>query len=173
MKVVLSNTIILTALIILGATFYFGLNNVSAEETNLSSNDTMIVEVDLVGFTSFVGIWVQDHVYMGNLTKRTLKTNDTYVNINNTGNVDVIITPVLKENSNEIFNYLHFKKRSGDKLQKIGNWSMNIEKPDGEDEYKHDWFYMRLDLKDYNKDIDEDMLGQKAEVIFYAMPNLT
>ncbi|MFA5259434.1 MAG: hypothetical protein WC402_05160 [Candidatus Pacearchaeota archaeon] len=179
MKIVLSNTIILTALIILGATFYFGLNNVSAEN-EISSNDTMVVEVDLVGFTPvvkipFVGIQVQNQVSLGNLSKSSMKTKDTKVEINNTGNVDIIITPVLNENSKEIFNYLYFKKRttSGYTYQKMGNWSMGIEEPDEEDGYRHDWFYMKLDLNSYSKEIDEDMLNQKAEIIFYAMPNLT
>ncbi|MFA5723395.1 MAG: hypothetical protein WC979_04000 [Candidatus Pacearchaeota archaeon] len=178
MKIVLSNTIILTALIILGATFYFGLNNVSAEETNLSSNDTMVVEVDLVGFTSFVGIQVPNQVSLGNLSKSSMKTKEIKVDINNTGNVDVIITPILKENSNEIFNYLYFRfqKTVGNitiQPEKIGNWSIGIEKPTGDDEYKKGSFYMQLDLNKYDNKIREDMLNQKAEIIFYAMPNLT
>jgi len=177
MKVVLSNTIILTALIILGATFYFGLNNVSAE-IEINSNDTMVVEVDLVGFTSFVGIQVPNQVSLGNLSKSSMKTKEIEVDINNTGNVDVIITPVLKENSHEIFNYLYFRfqktvNKTNIKPEKIGNWSMNVEKPDEGDEYKQDSFYMQLDLNEYDNKIREDMMNQKAEIIFYAMPNLT
>jgi hypothetical protein len=171
-RVLYSTTIIFVFLISLGVTFYFILNGVFAE-TNLTSNNTMIVEVDLVGFTPpvpFVGIWIPDYVSLNNLSKKTLKTGDIYVDINNTGNVNVTVTPYLLDNSEDIFSYLYFKKRtSGYTYQKIGNWSMNIEKPDEEDEYRHDWFYMQLNLKEYDKEIKEDILGHRAEIIFYAM----
>lgn len=177
MKIVLLNTIfIMILLIILGGTFYFYLDNVSAE-TNLSSNDTMTVEVDLVEFTppiSIIGIEVPDYVSLVNLSKKTMLSEEVKVTVNNTGNVNVTLTPLLKDSNEKIFDYLYFRMRKTSngttvKQEKIGNWSLMIEKPSEGDSYNDEYFYMQLNLKSYPEEIKEDILGHRSEIIFYAM----
>ena len=136
------------------------------------TNGTMRVEVDLVDFTpppAYVGIQVPDHVYMGNLSKKTMETDDVKVYINNTGNVNVIITPMLKNSNEEIFSYLFFQRRTTVPWQILGNWSLNISAPDGKP-YEDEYFYMKLDLADYSKNITQDRIGHYADIVFYAMP---
>lgn len=177
MKVVLSNTIIIIILsIVLGITFYFSLNNVYAE-TGLMSNGTMTVEVDLVEFTPpvpVVGLEIPNQINLGNLTKKTMVSKEIEIYVNNTGNTNITITPYLLDSSEEIFRHLYFrfqKTSNGStvKQERIGNWSLKIEKPDEGDGYRKDSFYMQLNLKDYDKEIKEDILGHRAEIIFYAM----
>jgi len=174
MKRVLCNTIIIFIFLIsLGVTF-LGLNYV---EANILSNDTMTVEVDLVDFTPpvpFVGIEVPNEISIGNLSKKTMKSEEKLIYINNTGNVNISVTPYLLDSSEEIFRYLYFRfqktvNNTPIKPEKIGNWSLKIEKPDEGEEYRKVSFYMQLNLTDYDKEIKEDILGHRAEIIFYAM----
>ncbi|MEK6833131.1 MAG: hypothetical protein AABY32_03715 [Nanoarchaeota archaeon] len=170
MKRVVSVTIIiLCLLIVLGVTFFSSSGIVSA-----SSNATMRVEVDLVGFTPpepFIGIEVPDYVYLGNLSKKTMKTDDVRVDINNTGNINITITPFLKDSGEKIFSYLFFQRRTNVAWQKIGNWSLKIEKPEEDETFRDEYFYMQLDLKKYDEPINEDIIGHEANITFLAMPD--
>lgn len=151
------------------------INFVSAVD---SANATMTVEVDLVGFnetlTPDVSIEVPEHVFLGNLTKSGLVSDEVKVEINNTGKVNITITPQLKDSSEKILSYLFFRTRKSssntelNKFYKIGDYNLDIEKPSSGGK-RSEYCYMRLDLKDYSESINQDMIGYKSDVIFIAM----
>ena len=167
--------IIISVVVFLLIVLFGNLYVVNAET---SENDTMTVEVDLVDFTTpleFVGVQIPDHVYIGNLSKKDMVSEEIGIYINNTGNVDITVTPELKDSNEKIFSYLYFRfqktvNKTDVKQERIGNWSLAIEKPDEGDDYKRAHFYMQLNLKDYPEEIKQDIMGHTAEIVFYAMP---
>ncbi|MBS3079372.1 hypothetical protein J4218_04580 [Candidatus Pacearchaeota archaeon] len=132
-------------------------------------NSSMTIEVDLIDFTPVIGIQVPDNIDLGNLSKRTMKTSNYRVDINNTGNINITITPELKNPSEEILSYLFFQRRTTEDYQRIGNWSLFIpasKTSNPEDEY----CYIKLDLNSYEKNIDNDIFNYNGQIIFIAMP---
>ena len=137
------------------------------------SSETMIVGVNVMNSTlseqpvSVVGLQVPDYVFFGNLTKGE-QSDELQVTVNNTGNVDLSVTPRLTNSSEKIFNYTYFRlyKTSGGQpvpFSKIGNFTFNV------NEGSHKYFYMKLDLTDYPEDIPQDMINHQAEITFIAM----
>lgn len=165
----MKNRVLVTLLVI--ALFFVFLLKVSIVNAVDPANDTMKVEVDLLGFTPpppFVGIEVPDYVYLGNLTKKSMQTDDKKIYVNNTGNVNITVTPALKDNSEEIFSYLYFQRRTADPWRRLGNWSLDIAAPTTKS-YEDEYFYMKLDLRDYNQEISHDIIGHKSDILFIAM----
>jgi hypothetical protein len=142
-------------------------------------NDTMTVEVDLIGFNvsepgEGVGIEVQDYIYLGNVTKENLESDELKVYINNTGNVDVTVTPELVNSSEKIFSYLYFREHktsNGTAVipQKIGNYSLDIDKPSSGKSIRSASVYMHLNLTNYPDKISDE-IGHRTKVLFIAMP---
>jgi hypothetical protein len=125
-----------------------------------------IVEIDIYGPPApIIQIQVPDLIDLGNISYNGDGTR-TRVDINNSGNVAVNIKPVLVNSSDEVFSNLYFERRTTDVYSKIGNWSINITAPtsgvDG------DYFYMKLDLRNYNGNINSDLLNQRSNVKFVA-----
>lgn len=162
--------------------FIFGILNVItlAQETN-STNDTMVVEVNLVGFgneSSFEGVSIEvpDYVFLGNLTKNELLSEEVSIQINNTGSVPIRVTPQLVNSNENIFSYLFFRLQKTTstnntdliKFYKIGNFSVDIAKPTTGSKAKKT-VYMQLNLTDYPEAIDQDVIGHKADIVFLAM----
>ncbi len=139
------------------------------------SNGTMVVEVNLLGFgnvseTPDVSIEVPDYIFLGNITKDNPVSNESNkVYINNSGKVNVTITPQLADSEEEIFKWLFFKRIIEDPWQKIGNYSLNIDKPAAGNRVRSKYCYMKLDLTDFNGNITEDVIGHQTNIIFYAM----
>lgn len=137
------------------------------------ANDTLTAEVNIVVPEKIVSIQVQEHVSLGNITMGSSKqsTGNVKVDINNTGTVDVFVTPVLVEES-EVFSNLYLTKRlSGAFLNwaKVGEWTLDIDQPSSVGGVKKEYFYMKLDLTDFEGEIEESMLGQQAELLFVAV----
>ncbi len=136
-----------------------------------SQNDTMIVEVDILSSTSVdaVSIEVPDHVFLGNVTKGK-KTDEFQVYVNNTGTVNITVTPTLASND-DIFSNLYFwyRQTSDWPKQKIGDFSFNIQKPTSSGVRK-DHFSMWLDLTNYTGDINGNLIGDEKEITFVALP---
>ena len=137
------------------------------------ANDTMIVEVNLLGFgnaseTPEVAIEVPDYVNLGDVTKDDPVSNESdRMWINSTGTVNITVTPQITDSDEEIFKFLFFKRITSDQWRKIGDWSLDIDKPKtGKGKGQ---FYVRLDLTNFDGNINEDIIGYKNNVVFYAM----
>ena len=137
--------------------------------TSASDVEIMTVEANILKsvFEADVSIQAPDYLFFGNLT-RGEKSDEFKVIINNTGNVDVIVTPILTSSDEKIFNYTYFRLRktsngTGVPFKRIGDFNFDISKSN--DEY----FYTILDLVNYPDDIDTDLIGYRSEIKFVAM----
>ncbi|MFA4960056.1 MAG: hypothetical protein WC548_00125 [Candidatus Pacearchaeota archaeon] len=135
----------------------------------VSADEIMTVEANIFKsvFEPEISIQVPDYLFFGNLT-RGEKSEELKVIVNNTGNVDVIITPTLADFDEEFFNYSYFRlrKTSGNAtvpFEKIGDFSFSVDESDNE------YCYMTLDLTDYQKEIESDLIGYRADIKFIAM----
>ena len=134
-----------------------------------SVSERMTVEANIFIPTAtepIISIEVPDYLFIGNLTIGE-KTDKIKVYVNNTGNVNVTITPQLASSSEIIFNNLFFQRRTTEPWMKISNWNLNISKPSGSgvnDEY----FYMKLDLTGFTDELDENLIGHKSDIVFWA-----
>ena len=141
----------------------------------------MTVEVNIMGFAnqsgnvSDVSIEVPDYINLGNVTKDNPVSEEVDVYINNTGKLPITVTPQLKDSDELIFSYLYFRTRtsSGNEslntFYQIGNYSLNLKKPVTDGKTK-EYFYMSLDLTNFDGEIKEDLTGYKADIVFLAMP---
>lgn len=150
--------------ILLALVLTFSISFVLAEER-------MTVEIDIQIPQDEVRIEVPDYVDLGeiNWTYQSKSQRSDQIYVNNTGTVNVTVTPELDGND-EIFENLYFTKRlSGQYYNwtKIGDWSLDIERPSGS--YRSDYFYMILDLTDFNGEINETIIGHTADVVFVAV----
>jgi hypothetical protein len=125
----------------------------------------MKVEANI--FAPIVSVEVPDYVYFGNVSKG-YESNEINITINNTGNIDISVTPKLADNSEKIFNYTYFKKTSSDTYRIVGMFNVNITKPKTNGVTVQP-VYAKLDLTDYDEDIPQDMLNHKTDIIFYAV----
>jgi hypothetical protein len=78
------------------------------------------------------------------------------------------VTPELDPNYNgSIFKNLYLTKRQSNyPIEKIGNFSIEIDRPSNLGDKNDEWFYMYLDLTNYNGTIQENMINHSAEIIF-------
>ncbi len=133
------------------------------------AQESMTVETDIFVPEGIISIEVPDYIYVGNLTWGfETETDDVKIYVNNTGTVDVEIIPELANPSEDVFSYLHFAKRIGDGFSIIGNWSLNVSAPANYGGYEDEWFYMKLDLSNYEGDFDSD-LNHQAQIDFIAV----
>jgi len=135
-----------------------------------SASDVMVLEASIFKLESnisIVSIQVPDHISFGNVIQGS-KSNELKIYVNNTGTVDLSVTPNLVNLSEEIFNYTYFRSRKTSNgtavpFTRIGEFSFDIS--ESNDEY----FYMTLDLTNYSETIDSDMIDHQAEIRFLAM----
>jgi len=170
---IFNNKLIYSFLILISLIILFsGFDYIDASS---EANGTMEVEANILGFGNAseipdVAIEVPDYIFLGNITKENPVSNGSNkVYINNTGKVNVTITPQLADPDEEIFKWLFFRRITTDNWQKIGNYSLNIEQPSAGSRVRSKYCYMKLDLTNFNGRIDKDIIGHKADVIFYAM----
>src|SRR3989344_2575665 len=135
-----------------------------------SDSETMVVEANIYDYITpepVVSIEVPDYIFLGDVTVGHA-TNKTKIYVNNTGTVNVTITPQLKDPSEDIFSYLYFERRVADSWEQIGDFSFGINASTTGGK-KSDYFYMELDLTDFKGTMDGDMLNHKVNVVFNAM----
>lgn len=149
---------IAVALIILLSSFAFSYEIIS---------DSMVAEANIL--EPVVSISVPTKVLFGNITKG-YSTDDIRIDLNNTGNTDIKITPALENSTERIFSNLYFARRTTESYYKIGNFSMNISKPSSIGGVRSDYCYAKLDLTNYQYDINQDIMKHNATVIFWVMP---
>src|SRR3989338_1718581 len=77
--------------------------------------DTMTVEANIFangnggGNSTIIRVEVPDHLFFGNVTNFG-RSEELKVYVNNTGNVDITVTPDLINGSEVIFNHLYLRK---------------------------------------------------------------
>lgn len=125
-----------------------------------NSTDTMTLEVNVLAEDQEpeIGISVPEYIFLGNISKGKAVSVTTLVN--NTGKSKINIKPELTSND-KIFQNLYFRE-SGGSYQKVGEFNMNITANSKN-------LYIKLDLSNYTEDIDEDVIGHKANVRFIAV----
>lgn len=136
-----------------------------------ADNNRMTLEANImpsVSNESIVSIEVPNYLFFGNITKGQ-KSNETKITVNNTGTVDVTVTPHLLDSTEKIFNYTYFRlrKTSGGNevpFTKIGQFNFNISKSDNE------YFYISLDLTGYPEDIPQAIPDHSTDILFVALP---
>ena len=132
-------------------------------------NDISIFEANILGPPpTLIRVSVPDNIFFGNVS-RGQESERIRIDINNTGNVDVIVTPKLVDSSEEIFNYTYFTRRVAEPYQRIGDFSFNISAPADPGGFESEYFYAKIDLRDFRGNIDRDMIGHRANVKFFAV----
>ena len=114
-----------------------------------------------------VQISVPDLVTLDDATPGYVTSEDSFL-INNTGTVDVTVTPSLVNSSDSIYKYLYFRESSGSSKQ-IGSFSMNISKPTNFPGVNSKTFYYKLDLRNFNGTLSQSLLNYKSDVKFIAV----
>ena len=121
--------------------------------------------------------WAEVQLNESNLDFGTLGVgNETHyrkVLLESRGNVNITITPVLKNASDDIFSNLFFTRRgptTSSNYDSIGNWSIDMNRTYSVGDWNSDYFYIKLDLKDYTNDIPFDIMNHRNNVEFVIMP---
>ncbi|MEK6890895.1 MAG: hypothetical protein AABX03_02050, partial [Nanoarchaeota archaeon] len=107
-----------------------------------------------------IGIQVSDHLFLGNVSKGS-STTYLVIQVNKTGSQKMNVRPELVDPDNSIFQNLYFKESSGSP-KKIGEFNMNITASSKN-------LYVKLDLTDFNGNIDSDLIGEDADIILIAV----
>jgi hypothetical protein len=148
------------------------------------SNNTMTVSANIIGFRNNpvyegVGIEVPDLINLGTVTNSSPVSSETIIHINNTGTVDITVTPQLADENDGIFSYLFFRKQKSTttndssliQFHRIGDYSLNISKPSSGSTVKTGTCYMSLNLTDFDGPITKDLMNYTGQVIFWAVPS--
>ncbi|MFA5485122.1 MAG: hypothetical protein WC260_02650 [Candidatus Pacearchaeota archaeon] len=132
--------------------------------TNVSA--TMKVRANII--KPNMGINVPSLVTIGNMAPGYLSDRQD-INITNTGNVNLVITPELEESYNgDVYNYLSFKRILDDPLAKIGDYSLELLKPNAVGGTRSERIYMYLDLTGFTKELNNTLTNHEVDVIFWA-----
>jgi hypothetical protein len=132
-----------------------------------SENKTVFFEVNDI--EPVAKIELPNLILLGNITPG-YRTNETYISIKNTGTIDLTITPVLINSTDNIFQNLYFSETKTGSYKKIGNFSMNISKPNIVGGVEEDGVYARVDLTNIDISIPRDRLNHRVQVLFVVMP---
>lgn len=146
---------------------------VSISYVSAAQNETMTVEVNVVVEEEIVSIEVPDYLFMENISAGE-STDKFRIDVNNTGNVDISVTPLLQDSNEEIFSYLYFQNRqSGNYSQEylIGNYSFDIDKPSSPGGKRSEYCWMWLDLSDFNGEIGQNRI-ETTDILFVALPKI-
>jgi hypothetical protein len=171
----------LKRLILLGIIILFAFLNLNLVKSDSSQNNTMIVQANIIGFRNNisyegVGIQVPSFINLGNITVDNPVSDEFKLNINNTGTVDITVTPDLADPDESIFSFLYFRthktsNKEAVPFDRIGEYSLNISKPSTGSTVRKAYCYMILNLTDFTGPIRKDLVGYQSEVIFWAMPS--
>ncbi|HRZ85574.1 MAG TPA: hypothetical protein P5277_02230 [Candidatus Paceibacterota bacterium] len=127
---------------------------------------TLILETNVIAGeseSSGISIEIPDYLFLGNVSVGELSENVTSILIKNTGDVKPVKVIAELVNSNDyIYKYLRISnssKTSGFKT--IGEFviSLNTQKT----------VYTRIDLREFEDDLENNILNHRAEIRFIAM----
>ena len=150
----------ITFLVVLGVLFI-------CSYVSAANNSTMTVEANIFasdeGSQAGISFIVPDYIYLGNVSIGECSDSVKFY-INNTGSSKINIVPKLKEENEKIFSWLYFKEYGEDLIRifPFGNFSSNITAKDDRT------YYVRLNLTDA-ENIENNMIGHKADVVFWAV----
>ena len=135
-------------------------------------NSTVKISVDIVEPFSKIEI-SPSQIDLGSVTKG-YATEAIKINVTNKGTLDLKIQPMLKEDANRIFENLVFSSTatcaSENTCIKIGNYSFDLNRPNEIGDSTMKSFYLKLDLRDYNKEISSDLSGElSTDLVFWVM----
>lgn len=143
-----------------------------------SDNNITIFEANIFKDSSsqnIIKIQVPDYIFLGNVTNDKL-SDEVNIAVNNTGNVDITVTPQLVNSSEPFFSYLYFRMQKSSTVNeslayfyRIGNFSFDISKPASGKNYTSKTFYAQLNLTDYPNEITSNLIGYRANVKFVAV----
>ena len=126
------------------------------------------VVVDVVKET--IAIAVPDAIDFG-VIARGYCSDRQDIDINNTGNVNLIVTPELPvDYEGNIFTHLAFRKILADNLTQIGEFEVDVNKPSVVGQIRTQKIYAYLDLENYPDSINEDIQDHSSKIIFWAIP---
>lgn len=134
----------------------------------VGAGNSMNVEADIIANPPVISVQVPDRVYLGSVSPGG-ETNRTKVSLNNTGNVAIVITPILTNSSEVLMKNIYFARRTTESYKKVGDFSMNLSKPTTPGGVEEDYFYMKLDLTNYNQILTKNLTGYTSEIVFYAV----
>jgi len=177
---ILNTIIVLVSLICLVIIILF---NSSATFAQTGSNGTMKVRVDLIGFNTTtsdeISIDVPNFIDLGNLTKDSLASKEEDFIIGNTGTKNITVTPQLKDPDEEILNWAYFRNYKTSTVhpdeaiqRRIGNYSVNINKPATGKTRQNKTVYIQINLADFTGTINEDVQNYEADIVFIAVERL-
>jgi hypothetical protein len=166
-------------LILSAALIFLGISCLIFAQTE--TNQSMIVEANIFGFGNEdevpeVGIEVPDYIFLGNVSRDDPVSDEKTINLNNTGKINITVTPRLRSDDEEIFKWLYFRTMKSSTLHpelnihhKIGEYTTDIEKPSSGNTKRAKSIYMQLNLTDFEGNLREDIIGYQKEIIFFAM----
>ncbi|MEJ2267828.1 MAG: hypothetical protein P8X70_02005 [Nanoarchaeota archaeon] len=137
----------------------------------VSADEFMNVEARFEGFgAETIQINVPDYIFLGNITLQDpsyeTKYGDVYVE--NTGTEDVIVTPELLPNAEEVFEYISFRNHKTENetdvpFTGINDWNISVDSQETEK------FYISLDLSDFEGTLESDEVTLNTTIKFVAM----
>jgi hypothetical protein len=152
--------------------FFFLISNISAEQNGTMTVEANILVPELPADT--ISIEVPNYLFMDDVMIGE-STDEFQIYVNNTGNVDVTITPMLQDPNDPIFSNIYFQSRkTGNYSQEyiIGDYKFDILKPSISGEKRREYFWMWLDLTNFEENIGENIIGRRADIIFVALPKI-
>ncbi len=160
----------LSGLVSLAVLLFFGIFASAAYSA------TMKVEADIYRAPvddDTVRISVPDIVDLGSVTLYD-QSEEVRLWINNTGTVDVIVTPQLADEQDEIFSNLYFrpqKTSNGTDVEhrRIGDFFFEARKPTGSSSSNPEDIYMILDLRNFTGILTRDLIDERADIYFVAV----
>jgi len=144
---------------------------ISSLSFSSADNDIITFEANIIADSTeepTIRISVPDYINLGNVSVGG-KSQEIRVFINNTGSVDVIVTPELMNSSEEIFSYLYFREQ---KTRTINGTSTNVpfsRLGNFRNDFNEEDFYTILDLTDFNGNLNNNLIGHRANVKFIAV----
>jgi len=142
-------------------------------------NDTMIVETNIFANgnstnSTVIRVEVPDYLFFGNVTNFG-ESEELKVYVNNTGNVNIRVTPDLTNQSEMIFRNLYLRKfktsnnTAANNFSRIGTFSFNITRPTSGQTFNDEYFYIMLNLTNNPQNITSNILGHRTNVKFFAV----
>lgn len=122
-------------------------------------------------FAPVVSVDVSDNIFVGNVTKGYEIRSSGEFDIVNTGTTNISISAEIKDSDNAtISEFIYFSRTTTSSKEKISNFNTILGRPSQIGGTTSDNFYVWFDLRNYNGEITNDMLGFTTGVRFVALP---
>lgn len=138
--------------------------------SNVFAGNLMDVKADVFKFPEIIEIQVPDEYDFGDITVgfETDPGSEDKIYLNNSGTVNLSVSPELVDSGDIIFENIYFSDRlTGSEWERIGDWSFEIPWSGELDEVESDYFYMKLDLRNLSN-LDSDLINHEAQIRFVA-----